>query len=136
MSPEIVLKRVSSIYETEPQDMRGQPWFLNLVVEIQTPLFPMQLLGRILRIEREMGRRRVVPKGPRIIDIDIILFGNFVIDTPQLKVPHPRLAARRFVLEPLAELVPDLRHPVSRRTVREMLAEVGGQVVKKYTPKG
>lgn len=136
VSPEIVLKRVSSIYETEPQDMRGQPWFLNLVVEIQTPLFPMQLLGRILRIEREMGRRRVVPKGPRIIDIDIILFGNFVIDTPQLKVPHPRLAARRFVLEPLAELVPDLRHPVSRRTVREMLAEVGGQVVKKYTPKG
>src|SRR5438270_11995242 len=99
-SPDLRIKRTSSIYETEPQDLRHQPWFLNLVIEIETTLFPMQLLGRIQRIERDLGRQRTVPKGPRTIDIDIILFGDFIIDTPQLQVPHPRMTARRFVLEP------------------------------------
>jgi len=129
--PEILVKRVSSLYETEPQDLRIQPWFLNLAIEIETTLFPMQLLGRIEKIEREMGRQRIVAKGPRIIDIDIILFGNVVIDTPRLKVPHPRMIDRRFVLEPLAEISPDLRHPILRRTMRELLAAVAGQVVRK-----
>jgi 2-amino-4-hydroxy-6-hydroxymethyldihydropteridine diphosphokinase len=129
-SPEIVIKRTSSLYETEPQDLRHQPWFLNLVVEIETTLFPLQLLGRIQRIERELGRQRVVAKGPRTIDIDIILFGRFVIDTPELQVPHPRMTGRRFVLEPLAELAPELRHPVTRSTVREMLAATTSQVVR------
>jgi 2-amino-4-hydroxy-6-hydroxymethyldihydropteridine diphosphokinase len=129
-SPELRIKRTSSTYETEPQDLRHQPWFLNLVIEIETTLFPMQLLGRIQRIERELGRQRTVPKGPRTIDIDIILFGSFIIDTPQLQVPHPRMTARRFVLEPLAELAPEFRHPVTRRTIREMLTATAGQVVK------
>ena len=110
-APDIHIKKISSIYETEPQDLPHQPWFLNQVVEMETTLFPMQLLGRLQKIERELGRVRTVSKGPRTIDIDIILFGNFVIDTPQLQVPHPRMAVRRFVLEPLAEVAPELRHP-------------------------
>jgi 2-amino-4-hydroxy-6-hydroxymethyldihydropteridine diphosphokinase len=132
-SPEIRVKRTSSLYETEPQDLPHQPWFLNLVVEIETSLFPLQLLARIQRIEKELGRQRIVPKGPRTIDIDILLFGNFAIESAKLQVPHPRMQDRRFVLEPLAELVPDLRHPISRRSVREMLAETAGQIVKKYS---
>lgn len=130
-SPEIRVTRVSSIYETEPQDVRHQPWFLNLVAEIETSLFPMQLLNRIQKIEKELGRKRIVAKGPRTIDIDVVLFGNFVIDTPQLTVPHPRMQDRRFVLEPLAELAPELRHPVTRQSAREMLAGTAGQVVRK-----
>jgi 2-amino-4-hydroxy-6-hydroxymethyldihydropteridine diphosphokinase len=129
-SPDIQIKRTSSLYETEPQDLHRQPWFLNLIAEVETTLFPLQLLGRIQKIEQELGRRRTVPKGPRTIDIDIVLFGNFIIETPRLQVPHPRMPARRFVLEPLAELAPELRHPVTRRTIREMLPATAGQVVK------
>ncbi len=126
-----VLRR-SSIYETEPQDMTNQPWFLNLVVEAETDLFPRLLLARIQAIELGMGRRRGVPKGPRPIDIDILLFGNFVIETRELQVPHPRMSSRRFVLEPLAELAPDLRHPANGKTVREMLSETQPQIVKPW----
>jgi 2-amino-4-hydroxy-6-hydroxymethyldihydropteridine diphosphokinase len=132
-SPEVRIKRTSSLYETEPQDLPHQPWFLNIAVEIETSLFPLQLLARIQRIEKELGRQRIVPKGPRTIDIDILLFGNFAIDSVKLQVPHPRMNDRRFVLEPLAEIVPDLRHPVNRRTIREMLGETAGQFVKKYS---
>ena len=107
--------RVSPVYETEPMGVRDQPWFLNAVAEVALDLFPMQLLARIQRIERDMGRKRGKVQGPRPIDIDILLFGRCVIDTPQLVVPHPRLAERRFVLEPLANLAPELRHPVTRR---------------------
>ena len=116
--------RVSRVYETEPQDLRAQPWFLNLVAEAQTRLFPLQLLRATQRVERKLGRKRVVEKGPRTIDIDILLFGGFVVDTEELQIPHPRMAARRFVLEPLAELAPDLRHPVTHASVREMLDAV------------
>ena len=123
--------RLSSVYETEPMEVRGQPWFLNLVAEAQTDLFPRQLLARVNRIEQSLGRRRLTPKGPRTIDIDILLYGNFVVRTGALTIPHQRLAERRFVLAPLAELAPDLRHPVSRRTVREMLGAVSGQVARK-----
>ena len=114
--------RRSAIYETEPVDYLEQRWFLNLVIEIQTALFPMQLLGRIQKLERELGRVRGVPKGPRTLDIDILLYGDAVVRTPKLEIPHPRMTGRRFVLAPLAELAPDLRHPVTKRTVREMLA--------------
>jgi 2-amino-4-hydroxy-6-hydroxymethyldihydropteridine diphosphokinase len=114
--------RVSPIYETEPADLPGQPWFLNLVAEIHTDLFPRQLLAHTQRIERELGRIRTVPKGPRTIDIDILLHGNSIVRTKELEIPHPRMAERRFVLQPLADLAPDVRDPVSRRTIREMLA--------------
>lgn len=125
------IRRVSPVYETEPQDLKEQDWFLNLVAEAETDLFPLQLLRRIGKIERQLGRTRTVAKGPRTIDIDILLYDNAVMETPQLTVPHPRLAARRFVLAPLADLAPDLRHPVSRRTVRELLAETAGQTVRR-----
>ncbi len=126
--------RVSSVYESEPVDVRDQPWFLNVVVEAETDLFPRQLLARTQSIERKMGRVRTRPKGPRTIDIDMLLYGDAVIDSTDLAVPHPRMGERRFVLEPLAELAPDLRHPVTRATVREMLASVKAQVVTKFRP--
>jgi len=131
-SPELRVLRESSIYETEPRDMPDQPWFLNQVVEAETTLFPRQLLSRLLTIEREMGRKRTISKGPRSIDLDILLFGNAVVATPDLEIPHPRMAERRFVLEPLAELAADLRHPGTRATVREMLGRVMDQGVRKY----
>lgn len=127
----VAVRRVSSTYETAPLDLTDQPMFLNLVVEAETALMPRQLLARTARIERSLGRKRTVAKGPRTIDIDILLYGSSVINTIDLTVPHPRLAARRFVLEPLAEIAPDLRHPVTRRTAREMLADVAGQKVRR-----
>ena len=131
-SPELHIKRTSSLYETEPQDFAHQPWFLNLVAEIETTLFPLQLLSRIQKIERVLGRQRSILKGPRTVDIDILLIGNSVIASAKLTIPHPRMHVRRFVLEPLAELAPDLRLPTTRRTIRELLAETSGQIVKKY----
>ena len=119
---EVQVVRASSLYETEPVGLPGQPWFLNAVVEAATDLFPLQLLDRTQEIEIRMGRRRTVRQGPRPIDIDILLYGNFRIQSERLIVPHPRMVERRFVLEPLAELAPELRHPVTHMTVRELLA--------------
>jgi 2-amino-4-hydroxy-6-hydroxymethyldihydropteridine diphosphokinase len=130
-APELIIQRVSSVYETEPRDLPNQPWFLNLVAEFSSALFPLQLLERIQRVESELGRRRQIRKGPRTIDIDILLYGTLVIETPRLVIPHPRLANRRFVLEPLSELAPDLRLPVTGRTVAKMLAAVAGQKVRR-----
>ena len=121
---------ISPVYETEPVDYRDQAWFLNLVVEAETTLFPVQLLARIGRIERALGRVRKVAKGPRTIDIDILFYGSAVVKTAQLEIPHPRLAERRFVLAPLADLAPDLRHPATHRSVREMLQNAPHAVVR------
>ena len=122
--------RISPIYETEPVDNRAQAWFLNLVLEAETGLFPLQLLSRTARVERELGRVRTAPKGPRTIDIDILLYGNVVMKTVRLEIPHPRMAERRFVLAPMADLAPGLRHPVTHRTVREMLDSAPAQIVR------
>ena len=130
-SPHVRLTRASSIYETAPREIVEQPWFLNQVVIAETTLFPRQLLARLLRIEQEMGRQRTIAKGPRVIDLDILLFGDSVIHTAGLEVPHPRMAERRFVLEPLAELAPTLRPPRSSHTVQEMLAKVMDQPVRR-----
>jgi len=131
----VKILRRSSVYETEPRDFHDQPWFLNQVIEVETDLSPPHLLALFQKIELEMGRERSVSKGPRVIDLDILLYGDLVVSTPDLEIPHPRLAERRFVLEPLAELVPelapDLRHPVTGRTVREMLGSVLDQSVRR-----
>jgi 2-amino-4-hydroxy-6-hydroxymethyldihydropteridine diphosphokinase len=128
----IAVTECSPIYETEPVDYTDQSWFLNQVACAETALFPMQLLARVERIEREMGRVRSVPKGPRTIDIDILFFGNAVVETERLQIPHPSLAERRFVLAPLADLAPELRHPVTHRTVREMLAAAPEAAVRVF----
>ena len=130
-APDLRVVRASSAYETAPRDFKDQPWFLNLVLECETELFPLQLLKRLQKIEKQLGRQRTVSKGPRTIDIDILLFGNFLIDQPLLQVPHPRMTERRFVLEPLAEIAPELRHPVARRTIKELLANTKDQALRK-----
>jgi 2-amino-4-hydroxy-6-hydroxymethyldihydropteridine diphosphokinase len=122
--------RISPVYETEPVDYTDQRCFLNLVLEAETGLFPMQLLSRIGRIERALGRVRTVAKGPRTIDIDILLYGQAVVRGSTLEIPHPRMAQRRFVLAPLADLAPGLRHPVTHRSVREMLEAAPAQTVR------
>ncbi len=127
--------RISPLYETEPVDYTAQPWFLNLVVEAETDLFPRQLLARTSRIERTLGRVRTVAKGPRTIDIDILLYGNSVIDSPDLQVPHPRMTERRFVLSPLADLQPALLHPVRRETIAGLLAAAPPQIVRRIPGK-
>jgi len=126
---EIHILQRSPVYETEPQDVPDQGWFLNAALEAETELFPMQLLACTQRIERAMGRQRSEAGGPRSIDIDILLYGRAVIRAPQLEIPHPRMHTRRFVLEPLARVAPGLRHPVTGKSITEMLAEIHGQKV-------
>lgn len=124
----------SSVFETEPQDVIGQPWFLNGVVECETHYFPLQLLGALQRIESELGRARraVARRGPRTIDIDILLFGNIVMDTPRLTIPHPRMLERRFVLAPLLEIAPELKHPQTKEALSKYLGKVAGQRARKF----
>jgi len=123
---------VSSFYETEPVETGPQPWFLNCAVKLDTEKMPRQLIAAILNLEQSMGRQRRKEKAPRTIDIDILLFGSSVIELPSLTIPHPRMHERRFVLEPLAEIAPDVRHPVFKRTIRELRdALPAGQHVKR-----
>jgi 2-amino-4-hydroxy-6-hydroxymethyldihydropteridine diphosphokinase len=116
-------RRVSSIYETEPVDYLEQPWFLNCVVEGETELPALELLRALREIEARMGSKKLIAKGPRLIDMDILLCGQETINTPELQVPHPRMHLRRFVLVPLSEIAPGLRHPQWSGTVEKLLAE-------------
>jgi len=123
----------SSLYETEPQGHLHQPWFLNMAAACETRCFPLQLLTAVQRVEREMGRarNRAVPGGPRLIDIDILLFAKAVVNTSRLTIPHPRLLERRFVLEPLLEIAPDMRHPQTNELLSRYLSKVAGQKVER-----
>jgi 2-amino-4-hydroxy-6-hydroxymethyldihydropteridine diphosphokinase len=125
---------VSSFYETEPVELTAQPWFLNCVLQLETEKTAAQLLEHILIIEREMGRHRVQNKGPRNIDIDILLFGQSIIQAKGLTIPHPAMHERRFVLEPLAEIAAEVLHPVLQRTVSELRdALPAGQEVRRVS---
>jgi 2-amino-4-hydroxy-6-hydroxymethyldihydropteridine diphosphokinase len=116
--------RISSLYRTEPvPPARDQPWFTNCVAEAETELSPRALLRTAKAIEGTMGRRRTAPGGPRPIDIDILFYEDETVCLPTLEIPHPRLSERRFVLIPLKELSPKLRHPVSKKTVSQILRE-------------
>lgn len=127
---------VSAFYETEPVEVRDQPWFLNCAVALETSEAPEQLMSALLGIEREMGRERIRKKGPRTVDIDILLYGDRVVNTEALTVPHPAMMQRRFVLEPLAEIGGEMRHPVAGKTVRELLEELpAGQSVRRVGAK-
>jgi 2-amino-4-hydroxy-6-hydroxymethyldihydropteridine diphosphokinase len=123
MDAGLMVTRLSSIYETEPVDVREQPAFLNMVAELRVQIFsPEQMLARLLRIEYALGRRRDTPRGPRTVDLDLLLYGDEQSATEFLQLPHPRLHERRFVLTPLAELAPELLHPTLQRSIRQLLA--------------
>ena len=121
-APGITVTAQSSLYETEPVGVKEQDLFVNAALEIKTDFDPEELLAVLLQIEQDMGRVRRQKWGPRIIDLDLLFYGDRIIDTAHLKIPHPEAARRRFVLAPLEEINPNLRHPVLDKTVRELLA--------------
>ena len=126
------VRAISSFYETEPVEFTEQPWFLNCAAALETTRAPKELLNKLLALELEMGRRRTQNKGPRIIDLDILLFDSAIVNTPGLTIPHPSLAERRFVLEPLAEIAPEAVHPVLKKTIRALRDELpAGPVVRR-----
>jgi 2-amino-4-hydroxy-6-hydroxymethyldihydropteridine diphosphokinase len=123
----IEIKKVSSLYETEPVGYLDQPWFLNCAVEAETQLDPHALLAALHSIESKLGSKKEFFKGPRKIDLDILLYGEETADSPDLQIPHPRMLSRRFVLAPLAEIAPALTHPSWQANAARLLAESADQ---------
>lgn len=126
------LLTISSLYKTEPIGYQDQDWFINCVAEVSTTLLPRPFHAFLQGIETRMGRKKTVPMGPRIIDLDILFYGNKVVDEEDLIIPHPRLHERGFVLVPLAELAPDLLHPVLKKTVGDLLQQSDKKGVELY----
>ncbi len=119
--------KISLMYETEPKDFLEQPWFLNCVVEAETSLAPLELLRALRGIEAQVGSKKEFAKGPRLLDIDILLYGDEAIDSADLQIPHPRMLERKFVLAPLAEIAPHLKHPSWPAEAAELLATSADQ---------
>jgi 2-amino-4-hydroxy-6-hydroxymethyldihydropteridine diphosphokinase len=131
----IRIEKLSSIYETEPVDYLHQAWFLNTVLYAQTDLPAAQLLGTLRNIESQMGSKKPFAKGPRLIDLDILLYDDETIATTDLQIPHPRMLQRNFVLVPLAEIAPALRHPSWPASAAELLSRSPDtSIVRKFTP--
>lgn len=125
LGQEVQILKVSSLYETEPVGYKDQPWFLNCVCSIETDLSPQALLKFAKAIEKKVGRKRTIRFGPRPIDIDILFYEDLILDSPDLVIPHPRLAERAFVVVPLKEIAPNLIHPLLGLTIEELLQQVG-----------
>jgi 2-amino-4-hydroxy-6-hydroxymethyldihydropteridine diphosphokinase len=125
--------KLSPIYETGPVGNKNQPWFLNCCAEFNTTEKPEEILKSCQEVERELGRTKGEKWGPRVIDVDILFYGGFILDEPNLKIPHPEIANRRFVLEPLAEIAPDFIHPILKENIKEMLRECEDRaIVRKH----
>ena len=124
MLSEATIVKESSIYVTPPWGYADQPDFLNQVIEVSTQLEPLPLLHFLKDIENRMGRKKLIRNGPRLIDLDILFYGDRVVDIDDLQIPHPRMEGRTFVLVPLSEIAPDLIHPMLEISVREMLISI------------
>ncbi len=132
LPPAVKILQSSPIYETEPWGVTDQPAFLNMVIQGETRLSPTDLLSHLKRLEKDLGRLPSIRYGPRLIDIDILFYNELVLNSPELTIPHPHLQERAFVLVPLADLIPDLLHPVLHRPIRTLLKEVDTTGVKRY----